>query len=88
MCYQTFDALGLPEDFSEQLAKTLERLDEIGLEPTQDVLHTAVSLKLGINFMAEYNLPDWETYRRLIAIFYKAEPHREWKSNIFGEAIN
>lgn len=88
VCYQTFDALGLPENFSEQLAKTLERLDEIGLEPTQDALHTAVSLKLGINFMAEYNLPDWETYRRLIAIFYKAEPHREWKSNIFGEAIN
>lgn len=88
VCYQTFDALGLPENFSEQLAKTLERLDEIGLEPTQDTLHTAVSLQLGINFMAEYNLPDWETYRRLIAIFYKAEPHREWKSNIFGEAIN
>lgn len=88
VCYQTFDALGLPENFSEQLANTLERLDEIGLEPTQDALHTAVSLKLGINFMAEYNLPDWETYRRLIAIFYKAEPHREWKSNIFGEAIN
>lgn len=85
ICYQTFNALGLPENFSEQLAETLECLDDIGLEPAQNTLHTAVSLKLGVNFMEEYNLPDWETYRRLIAATYKAEPRREWKYNIFGK---
>jgi hypothetical protein len=85
VCYQTFDALGLPDDFSEVLAEALERLSDIGLDPTQDALHTALSLKLGVNFMSEYNLPDWETFRRLISLFYKAEPRREWKSNIFGE---
>lgn len=88
VCYQTFDALGLPDNFSDVLAEALERLSDIGLEPTQDVLHTAISLKLGINFKAEYNLPAWDTYRRLIAAFYKAEPHREWKCNIFGEVAN
>jgi hypothetical protein len=85
ICYQTFDALGLPENFSEVLVEVLERLDGIGLEPAQNALHTAISLNLGVNFMAEFNLPDWETFRRLIAAFYKAEPRREWKSNIFGE---
>jgi hypothetical protein len=83
ICYQTFDALGLPEDFSEALSEVLERLDDVGLEPAQNVLHTAISLSLGVNFMVEYNLPDWESFRRLIAAFYKAEPCREWKSNIF-----
>lgn len=88
LCYQTFDALGLPDKFSDVLAEVLERLSDIGLDTTQDVLHTAISLRLGVNFKAEYNLPDWDTYRRLIAAFYKAEPRREWKSNIFGEVTN
>lgn len=88
VCYQTFDVLGLPENFSEVLAETLEKLDDIGLEPTQDVLHTAISLELGLNFKEEFNLPDWDTYRRLIAAFYKAEPRREWKSNIFWEVAD
>ncbi|GAB1477343.1 hypothetical protein MASR2M70_21810 [Bacillota bacterium] len=88
ICYQTFDALGLPENFSEVLAGALDLLNDIGLDPTQDVLHTTLSLKLGVNFRAEYNLPDWDTYRRLIAAFYKAEPRREWKYNIFGEVPN
>ena len=85
VCYQTFDALGLPKNFSEDLSEILERICDIGLTPTQETLHTALSLKLGVNFRVEYNLPDWETYRRLIAAFYKSGPHREWKSNIFGE---
>lgn len=88
ICYQTFDALGLPENFSEILAEALEQLDDIGLEPAQDILHTTLSLKLGVNFRTEYNFPDWETYRRLIHLFYKEEPRREWKNNIFGEVPN
>lgn len=85
ICYQTFDALGLPEEFSEMLTKSLEQLTEIGLEPTQDALHTILSLELGVNLNSEYNLPDWDTYRRLVAKFYSGEPHREWKNNIFRE---
>jgi hypothetical protein len=85
VCYQTFDALGLPENFSDILSEILENLVEIGLELTQDVLHTAISIKLGMNFKEEYNLPDWDTYRRLVSKFYKAEPKREWRYNNFGE---
>ena len=85
VCYQTYDALGLPENFSDMLAETLERLADIGLDPSRDVLHTTISLKIGVNFMAEFNLPDWDTFQRLIAAFYKAQPHREWKYYVFGE---
>jgi hypothetical protein len=88
ICYQTFDALGLPESFTEVLAEIVERFDDIGLELAQNALHTAISLSLGINFMAEFNKPDWETFRRLVAAFYKEEPRREWRSNIFGEVTS
>lgn len=85
ICYQSFAALGLPEDFSEILSATLERLDEIGLFPSQETLHTALSLNLSVNFKSEFSLPDWDTYRRLIKAYYKGQSHREWKNNIFVE---
>ncbi len=85
ICYQSFEALGLPEDFSDILSTTLERLNEIGLEPSQEVLHTAISLDLGVNLKSELSLPDWDTYRRLIATYYKGEPRREWRNNVFRE---
>jgi hypothetical protein len=88
ICYQTYDALGLPEDFSDVLAKTLESLADVGLDPSRDVLHAAISLKIGVNFMAEFNLPDWDTFQRLTAAFYKDEPRREWKHYIFGEVTS
>ena len=88
VCYQTYNALGLPENFSDVLTETLERLTDIGLDPSRDVLHTAISLKIGVNFMAEFNLPDWDTFQRLTASFYKAEPRRGWKHYIFGEVVS
>lgn len=85
ICYQSFAALGLPENFSGILSTTLEQLEEIGLSPSQETLHTALSLGLGVNFKSEFSLPDWDTYRRLIRAYYKGQPHREWKNNIFTE---
>ncbi len=85
ICYQSFSALGLPENFSGILSTTLERLEEIGLSPSQETLHTALSLGLGVNFKSEFSLPDWDTYRRLIKAYYKGQPHREWKNNSFVE---
>ena len=88
VCYQTYDAFGLPENFSGVLAETLERLTDIGVNPSRDALHTALSLKLGVNFMAEFNLPDWDTFQQLTAAFYKTEPRREWKHYIFEEVTS
>ena len=85
ICYQSFAALGLPEDFPEILSTTLERLDEIELPVSQETLHTALSLQLGVNFKSEFGLPDWDTYRRLISSYYKGQPHREWRNNTFTE---
>lgn len=85
ICYQSFTALGLPEDFPDLLSSTLERLDEIGLPVSQETLHTALSLELGVNFKSEFILPDWDTYRRLISSYYKGQPCREWRNNTFAE---
>jgi hypothetical protein len=85
VCYQTFEALGLQDNFSDVLAETLERLDELNLIPNEEVLHTALSVALGVNFKMEYNLPTQEIYRRLIATYYKSEPHRQWYRGVFGE---
>lgn len=85
VCYQTLDALGLSDEFSDTLAEVLEQIDEVGLIPNEEVLHTALSIRLGVNFKAEYNIPDDKTYRRLIAAYYKGAPRREWKRSIFSE---
>ncbi len=85
ICYQSFVALGLPEDFAEILSAVIERLDEIGLAASQETLHTALSLELGVNFKSEFSLPDWDTFRRLTNAYYKGQPNREWKNNVFAE---
>lgn len=85
ICYQSLVALGLPEDFAEILSTVLERLDEIGLTASQETLHTALSLELGVNLKSEFSLPNWDTFRRLTNAYYKGQPSREWKNNIFAE---
>jgi hypothetical protein len=86
VCYQALDTLGLPEGFSDILTETLERLDDLRLPPSEEVLHTALSLALGANFKSEYNIPDQAAYRRLVDVYYNASPPREWKYGVFGEA--
>jgi hypothetical protein len=84
VCYQTFDALGLPNDFGDTLSAILYRLDDLRLIPNEEVLHTALSLTLGVNFKTEYNIPNQATYRRLIDVYYKANPPREWRGGVFS----
>lgn len=87
-CYQTLDALGLSDKLSDTLVEVLAQLDDLGLTPSVEVLHTALSLRLGINFKAEYNIPDDNTYRRLIATYYNDAPKREWKHGKFVEVLD
>lgn len=84
VCYQTYAALGLPDNFSSVVEKIVDKTIDAGLEPNQEVLHTALSLAMGKNFMREYNLPDWETFRTLFHFYSQA--NREWKNNVFKEA--
>ena len=88
ICYQTLDALGLSDEFSETLYGVLEQIDNLGLPPSEEVLHTALSISLGVNFKLEYNIPDDRTYRRLIDKYYKNTPKRKWLRGIFAEEHN
>jgi hypothetical protein len=85
VCYQTLDALGLSDEFTETLADVIEQIEDLGLTPSEDVLHTALSIHLGVNFKTEYNIPDDKTYRRLIKTYYKNAPKRKWLKGIFAE---
>jgi hypothetical protein len=85
VCYQTLDALGLSDELSNTLAGVLEQLDELSLPPSEEILHTALSIRLGVNFRAEYNITDDKTYRRLITVYYKERPKRDWRRGIFAE---
>lgn len=84
-CYQALDTIGLSDEFSIVLSEVLSTMDDIGLTPSEEVLHTALSLKMNINFKTEYNIPNDKTYRRLIALYYQGTPRREWKRGIFAE---
>ncbi len=85
VCYQTLNALGLSDDFSEVLERVLSSFEELGLTPTEEALHTALSFDMGLNFKEEFNIPDQKTYRRLIAYYYKSAPGREWRKGEFVE---
>jgi len=84
-CVQTFDALGLPDDFENALSETLHELDALDLTPTEDALHVALSLRFGFNFNVQYNLTEAKTYRRLIELNYSGATPRRWKGGVFGE---
>ena len=88
VCYQTLGALGLSDEFTEVLVKVLEQIEALALVPSEEVLHTALSICLGVNFKLEYNIPDDKTYRRLIEIYYKDAPKRKWLRGIFAEVLD
>ena len=82
---QTFDALGLPDDFESALTETLDELAALDLTPTEDALHVALSLRFGFNFNVQYNLTETKTYRRLIELNYTGATPRRWKGGVFGK---
>ena len=88
ICYQTIDALGLPNDFSDRINETLELLDSIDLNPTIEVLHTALSINLSRNFKKEYNIPDDKTFKKIIEKHYNLSPTRSWIKGSFLEEQN
>lgn len=85
LCYQTIEAMGLDESFSETLDSVLEKANELELPPTLEVLHILLSVEIGQNFRNTYGIPDDKTFRRIIAMYYRGEKAREWKAGNFME---
>ena len=85
LCYQTLDALGLFDDFSDMLDNALSQIDDLGLVPNEETLNTVLSIAMGLNFRVEYNLMEGKTFRRLIANYYKNDIKREWRGGVFME---
>lgn len=83
LCYQTIESMGLGEEFSETILKTLEELDRLSICPSQEILHALLSVKLGYNVRDEYSIPDDKTFRRFISVYYTGSEKRNWKAGNF-----
>lgn len=86
LCYQTTETVGFDENFSKLLNSVLEKVNELELSPTVEVLHILLSVEIGQNFRNTYGISDDKTFRRIIAACYRGEKKREWKNGSFMEA--
>ena len=80
VCYQTLDALGLPDDFSQTLEHVLTEFDELGIEPSSENIHTVLAIYTRINIRRDFGLTDDKTFRRLVSIYDTSNNHRKWKA--------
>lgn len=85
LCYQTIEAMGFDEGFSETLSTILDKACELNLMPTQETLHVLLSIEIGQNFNEAYGIPDDKTFRRVITMYYTGETPRSWKAGKFME---
>ncbi|MBP5621598.1 MAG: hypothetical protein J6X44_06240 [Thermoguttaceae bacterium] len=85
VCFQTFEGLGVPEDFSLSIQKALDKTDKLGLPPSLEVLTTLLAADLGTNPRQEYGIADDKAFKKLIEACYRGEVPRKWKSNVFGK---
>ncbi len=85
LCYQTIEAMGFDEGFSETLSAILDKARELNLVPTQETLHVLLSTEIGQNFNESYGIPDDKTFRRIITMYYTGETPRSWKAGKFME---
>ncbi len=85
LCYQTIEALGLDESFSDAINAVLDRIEELSLAPTQEIIHALLSVEMGMNIKASYDISDDKTFRRVVAMYYTGERSRRWRGNSFLE---
>lgn len=85
VCYQSVNGLGLDESFSETLNSVLERIEELDLQPSCEVIHTFLSIEYGQNLRDAYLIQDDRTLQRIIARYYTGKIPRAWKAGCFTE---
>jgi len=85
--YQQKDTCSVPADFPEHLMKIVEQLESIGIDVTEEALHTAISLCYQFNFMQTYQLITAKEFRNLIKQYYQGKP-RDWKGGKFCEKLS
>ena len=78
ICYQTLDALGLPDNLKDMIIETLDLIEDINLTPSVEVVHTVLSMKLSCNFKKEYNIPDDKTFKKIIETYFSGDMPRKW----------
>lgn len=85
ICFQTCEGLGIPEDFSIRISSALDRIEELDLSPSMDVLNAFLAIDLGNNPRYEYGIDSDVDFKKLIQVCYKGDVPRKWKANVFGK---
>lgn len=85
VCFQTFEGLGIPDDFSTNVSNALDTADKLKLSPSIDVLNALLAVDLGYNLRDEYGINEDRAFRKLIEVTYKGSVIRQWKANVFGK---
>ncbi|AGI85429.1 hypothetical protein MMALV_06900 [Candidatus Methanomethylophilus alvi Mx1201] len=84
-CIQHIDNLGLPEDLSDTISNSVEKLESIGIPLTLEAIHTAISLDLGFSFRDEYGIIDDATLKMIIQRHCNLVPKHMWDHSILRE---
>ncbi len=85
ICFQTFEGLGIPDDFSSSIQKAIDKVDKYGLAPSLDVLTAMLAAEAGYNPREEYGITEDKAFRKLIEVCYQGDVPRKWKANVFGK---
>lgn len=72
-CWQSAEAIPLPEDFAEKLTYAVDALVDLEESVTAVKLEFALNLFYRIRFRKEYALPDNSTFMRVCAKHYQGE---------------
>lgn len=86
LCYQSIEELGLDDTFSDTLDEVLGDITTLSLDPSLEILHALLSVKMGYNLREELGIPDDKTFRHIISMYYTGKTKRLWKVGRFSEA--
>jgi hypothetical protein len=81
-CYQQQEAIGLPENLDEKINKIIIQLETVDLLVSDEAIHILLSLEYQTNFFETYQIPDWQTFYKVIEQHHQSNV-REWKNGIF-----
>lgn len=87
-CFKVLEDSGLPDNFSEILSDTIDKLDRLEIPVSDQILNAVLSYEMNVNFNNDYEIPDLNEFRRIVKIWYKKSETRKWKSRVFVEVVN
>ncbi|WP_400196990.1 hypothetical protein [Candidatus Methanarcanum hacksteinii] len=87
ICFQYDEDNVVPQHFTQILDETLEKLDDVEIDPSEEILIATLSLRMGVNFFREYCSQDSKIFRKIVEKNYSGTTKREWKRGAFVKEV-